>query len=374
LPYKQNKSCDVIDQEILPGGGVRFSRTNYGNEEEALISFSGPAVVTVNHFSTEQGYDHLNIGSQTLSGEVEKPRAIDIPAGRASILWSSDFSVSGGSWSLDIVQSMTEAEIVIPQGTKHVADVLEVVSAYGRYELADGVIVEVNDSEYSYYYDDYHYSSEALPLSTDVNTKTHLRGSALRVGLAPAAAKGQTGDEHKVELAPAAANGQTGGENKNAHSSQMTLLPFAASRYSAEASLRGTVSVAGWRPQGPDVSAPLLQRLSRVIAAALGDEEQVHLGVNVLQVGAASAVEVDKPTDSTIIDFEVVAEEKSFRGVLDDVEARLIMLAMGGKALKRFDQLLTARLRAGGAATVVAAAGTKSSFSDAFEVSAPNEA
>ena len=65
-----------------------------------------------------------------------------------------------------------------------------------------------------------------------------------------------------------------------------------AAQHGTGASLRGKLTVAGWTVSGTLVIQPMMQMIGRVIAAALGDQEQVHLGARVLQVRPASATEI----------------------------------------------------------------------------------
>merc|ERR1711953_122918 len=87
------QSCESIDRTELDGGVYRYSRENYGPDESAMISFSGPARVIVTELSTEPFWDFLQIGGTMLSGKPDLPLQFDVSMSESYILWYSDKSV-----------------------------------------------------------------------------------------------------------------------------------------------------------------------------------------------------------------------------------------------------------------------------------------
>jgi hypothetical protein len=319
------RTCDNIIEEFLQGGGIRYNRTNYGVFEDAVISLSGPARIIVNYLQTEPEYDYLRIGAVKISGDMKGPVQIDLPAGKASITWHSDQSMAGGSWSLDLFQpQQAQAEFVIPEGTKHIADGLEIVPSHGSTELSEGISVDIEDREWS------------TDKASASDKKKSLRGAAL--------SSQSHGEDMPLQISGIV--GQT--------LAVMDRLPRAAKKKSdapalpkagvvrsgdAEAGLRGRVKV-----DGIEIPHTLLPSVGQVIAAALDDVDEVRIRVNILQTKLADEQMSSSKTSSSIIDFEVTAEASESRELLDNAEASLIMLAMGGKALRRFDEALTSSL------------------------------
>eukprot|EP00929_Paragymnodinium_shiwhaense_P033901 TRINITY_DN1852_c0_g1_i1.p1 TRINITY_DN1852_c0_g1~~TRINITY_DN1852_c0_g1_i1.p1 ORF type:complete len:1285 (-),score=326.91 TRINITY_DN1852_c0_g1_i1:248-4033(-) len=146
-PQCEGEACDKIEKKKLSDGGVSFTRTNYGNDEGAAISFSGPATVVVTQFQTEEYYDYLLIGGTPYSGKLAtggETFEVDLPAGESQITWFSDFSESGGSWSFELYQKNTMVDIIIadqlPRG-----DSLKVLPVYEETPGKDFAIVDVLD-------------------------------------------------------------------------------------------------------------------------------------------------------------------------------------------------------------------------------------
>merc|ERR1712232_890793 len=128
-------------------------------------------------------------------------------------------------------------------------------------------------------------------------------------------------------------------------------------------SLHGSVNIAGWGVRAVDVPSPLLEAVSRVIAMALEDENQIRLKVKVLHVRPRL---LDTPeTPATAVDFEILAETVESRELLDSAESRLVVLAMGGKALRSFDEALTSSLLA---ENVSVREVTRTSFSEPWQI------
>eukprot|EP00928_Gymnodinium_smaydae_P091750 TRINITY_DN7548_c0_g1_i1.p1 TRINITY_DN7548_c0_g1~~TRINITY_DN7548_c0_g1_i1.p1 ORF type:complete len:1237 (+),score=289.09 TRINITY_DN7548_c0_g1_i1:154-3711(+) len=125
-------SCEKIQQEEVHSG-VRFSRSNYDNDEKALITLTGPARIVITQFSTELGYDYLRVASKVISGSPKLPMEIQLPHGPSDIVWFSDASATGAGWSFLVQQSNAMAELKIE--TQAFGDALEVVPAYGIFEM-----------------------------------------------------------------------------------------------------------------------------------------------------------------------------------------------------------------------------------------------
>ena len=139
----------------------------YGNNELAVISFSGPATVKITRFLTEllgaslarpclaseplrSYYDYLEVAGSQLSGtDLELPKLIEVPAGQQRITWLSDQSPSAprwhplglpgegeGGWTFELHQLGESATFTVPPMPVEAGPAaLEVVAAYGKTEL-----------------------------------------------------------------------------------------------------------------------------------------------------------------------------------------------------------------------------------------------
>eukprot|EP00930_Biecheleria_cincta_P046662 TRINITY_DN32208_c0_g1_i1.p1 TRINITY_DN32208_c0_g1~~TRINITY_DN32208_c0_g1_i1.p1 ORF type:complete len:1445 (-),score=305.46 TRINITY_DN32208_c0_g1_i1:177-4511(-) len=141
-------SCDVLNQSNA-NNVYNFHRDPYSNNELAVISFSGPARVTITHFITEKDYDFLEIGSRKLTGQnVEVPFAVELPAGPQTITWSSDSSETEAGWTFHLQQLSYEANLPLPV-TQLNASTVEVVAAYHGTESLDVQYAEIVDFDAS---------------------------------------------------------------------------------------------------------------------------------------------------------------------------------------------------------------------------------
>jgi len=141
-------SCDVLNQSNA-SNAYTFHRGPYGNNELAVISFSGPARVTVTHFITEQRYDYLQVGSHKLTGKnVEVPFTVELPTGPQTITWSSDRSETEAGWTLQLQQLSCEAGLRLP-AMELAASTVEVVAAYHGTESPDVQYAEIVDFDAS---------------------------------------------------------------------------------------------------------------------------------------------------------------------------------------------------------------------------------
>eukprot|EP00929_Paragymnodinium_shiwhaense_P033903 TRINITY_DN1852_c0_g2_i2.p1 TRINITY_DN1852_c0_g2~~TRINITY_DN1852_c0_g2_i2.p1 ORF type:complete len:810 (-),score=209.88 TRINITY_DN1852_c0_g2_i2:237-2666(-) len=144
-PHCEGDACGKIEKEKLANGGVSFTRTHYGNDEGAVISFSGPARVIVSKFQTEEHYDYLSIGGTPYSGTIKGDGfEVDLPAGDSQIVWFSDFSMSGGDWSFEVHQKNTEVDIIIADQLAR-GDSLKVVPVYEDTPGKHFAVVDVLD-------------------------------------------------------------------------------------------------------------------------------------------------------------------------------------------------------------------------------------
>merc|ERR1712232_1174642 len=220
------------------------------------------------------------------------------------------------------------------------------------------VKLEDNDGQPSYYYYYYYDYASVVP---STHAKTRLRG----------AAPPQTRDVSRnketssivIGLAPQQFVKAANAKKQPPTTSAASTESLVATLRNAGASLCGSVNVAGWGAPAVDVPSPLLHAVSRVIAAALEDEDQIRLKVKVLH---ARPPLPDTPvTPATIVDFEIIAESIGSRELLDSAESRLMVLAMGGKALRSFDEALTSSLLSERAPVRDV---TRSSFSEPWQI------
>jgi len=136
--------CDLLNMSNS-GGIYEFHRGAYGNNENAKISLSGPALVTVTSFLTEKDYDILEIGSHRLSGtSMHMPLTVSLPAGPATIKWSSDRSETEGGWAFQVHQLGDEAELELPN-MQPPSWTVEAVAAYHGHEGPDAAAVTISD-------------------------------------------------------------------------------------------------------------------------------------------------------------------------------------------------------------------------------------
>eukprot|EP00438_Fugacium_kawagutii_P028379 Skav207223 [mRNA] locus=scaffold1717:12749:42203:+ [translate_table: standard] len=128
---------DVEHYSFSQDGVQRYHRDAYGNNELAVISFSGPAKVKITKFLTESYYDYLEIAGTRVSGtDVHLPKVIVVPAGEQTITWLSDHSQGEGGWTFDLLQEGLEASFQLPEVRAQGGPTkVDVVAAYGKTEL-----------------------------------------------------------------------------------------------------------------------------------------------------------------------------------------------------------------------------------------------
>lgn len=160
-PTCSGTSCAQIEANRTADGAYHFERTDYGNEESAVISASGPGRVVVTSFDTEHYYDYISIGSTRLSGGLAGmlPFTVELPTGLSTISWSSDTSINGAGWSFDVYQEAGTGKVEIGP-TEVLGSGIEVVAAYGKTELPTGTFAAVVD-----YTEDMRPSPAAAPLA-----------------------------------------------------------------------------------------------------------------------------------------------------------------------------------------------------------------
>eukprot|EP00931_Biecheleriopsis_adriatica_P022042 TRINITY_DN14269_c0_g1_i2.p1 TRINITY_DN14269_c0_g1~~TRINITY_DN14269_c0_g1_i2.p1 ORF type:complete len:1324 (+),score=272.48 TRINITY_DN14269_c0_g1_i2:183-4154(+) len=136
--------CALLNQSSSHGV-YHFHRGTYDNDELAVISFSGPARVTITTFNTEKHYDYLEVGGKQISGfDMDLPRTIEVPGGTQAITWSSDKTETRGGWTLELTQLSDFAEFVLPTMVPPAMEV-EVLAAFGKTELPEPSFGELSD-------------------------------------------------------------------------------------------------------------------------------------------------------------------------------------------------------------------------------------
>lgn len=127
--------CAVLNT-TREDGLQRYHREPYGNNELAVITFSGPAKVKITKFLTESYYDYLEIAGTRVSGtDVELPKVVEVPAGEQTITWLSDHSEGEGGWTFELWQEGEQASFSLPGVQADGNSKVEVVAAYGKTEL-----------------------------------------------------------------------------------------------------------------------------------------------------------------------------------------------------------------------------------------------
>lgn len=146
-PSCSGTSCELINETKGQDSTYTFMRLGYTDEESATIAASGPALVTVTRFDTENYYDWLSIGTSRVSGSLAAgslPMQLALPEGPAKITWSSDTSVTGRGWSFELHQNGSAVDFEV-RSTALQGNGFEVVPAYGTTEMPEGIVVAVED-------------------------------------------------------------------------------------------------------------------------------------------------------------------------------------------------------------------------------------
>jgi hypothetical protein len=300
-------SCSLVEQTELPGGTVRYSRAAYTNNENVVISFSGPARVDVKKLDIENGYDSLVIGNVPLTGSMSNVE-LHLPDGISSITWKSDSSVTSAGWSLEISQSNTTADFLV-EDEMALGESVEVVAAFGVSEKTNGIAVSVKDC-------------------SEQSTQTHLRGGMR--GAVAGGALAALSPSASVSSALTVDTVSPKDDNTNSPKEFKASADFGHVSES-KGSVLASVTIEGW---SPDVghSNKAWQAVSNAVLIAL-EEKATSLQVTVLRA---------EPQANSLIkfSFEVVPLVNNL-DVLDGLEARLILMGMdGAKAAQRFNQAL----------------------------------
>jgi hypothetical protein len=307
-------TCDSIEQTELPGGISKYSRADYGNNEFAEISFSGPALVKVTHLATEYGYDSLKVGKSLLSGSLSDFQ-VDLPKGIHQISWKADGSLTGAGWSFELTQKNTTVDFEVAASTA-LGHSVEIVSAYDDSEAAVGLSTNISKCK-----------GQAMNTRLrGTKRETEVAGTDESLSLLPEGLRSQS-----PLLVP---NGKLRAKQAASESRGDTGRVVASVAVTATAAVIQSLS-------RDDVA---MTAVSRSVAAAL-EEQQASVNVKVLRAetqedATASAVSLE----TTRFHFEVAPLSPSARSgaMLDAVEARLILMGMtGGKAAQLFKASLT---------------------------------
>jgi len=331
------KSCSVINTTAIGDGGHRYSRDDYGNDENAVIATSGPGKVTITRFDTEQYYDILTVGTVPISGAPSLPLEMELPKGPVSIKWVSDYSETASGWSFELRQSGLEATLQI-SASKPLGVALEVVAAYQDTELPHGPWVEILD-----------HTQEMPPLPSfgivagpievnaiieeDIGTSHLLSSSSVSVASDVGTTVPSLPSEPWLHQSP-----PPEGE-------EYLQVWSASSIAMAGNHVLGAAIVPGLDASA--ITSHFRGAFQRILAAGLPsiDEGEVRLLRVLASSGGAGEAMAAK------LDFVVVPTRG--QGDLDRVEARLILLSKGGGAAKRFSEALAAELHRYGQAAPV---------------------
>jgi len=368
LPKCAGPTCSEINMTTIEGGRHAFERVNYLDNELATISASGPAVVRLTRFDTESYYDTLTIGSQQISGQPDVPQKLDIPAGPLSIDWLSDDSITASGWSFDLLQTGATAEFQLeataPQGRG-----LEVVPAYGASELPQGVFVEVVD------FDDSMPPSPGLaPASihfADTDSAAEVvAGAAEEVPLDTKVDSDRSGVAREQKLHSVSSDGRESklkasrpddllepwlrrpgaAEERHvlwpAHSAALLLASRAADDHiSCAVTLPGLDARA---VVAPSVRAAFRDAIHAELPFAGPKSVTITKILSISNPAAATESGSARAVDTTV-QFRVEPGRDAPPHAVDRVEARLILLSLGGPVAERFNRDLMRRLAAAGA-------------------------
>jgi len=302
VPHCLQTTCPLINVTSIAGGGYRFDRDNYENYERAMIKVSGPGWVTVTRFDTEWYYDVLTVASERISGKPPLPMTVQLPEGLTTITWFSDYSQTATGWTFDLFQSDSTAEFQL-NTTQAVGPGLEVVAAYGSTELPEGVFVGVTD----------YYSDMPPPPAFAVEAI----GTTIT-------------EEQRVVRPPAsAAERAKGGAS----------LP--------RSRVMGVVTVPAL-----DVHALSAESLFReaIVAAIAGVLPHVTKeSVEILRITTEAGQMTGEMSPAATVEFQVALLGGMPAKAVHQIEARLILLSLGGNDAARFNKDLLERLAGAGA-------------------------
>lgn len=328
-PVCRGYTCPEVAMEQVAPSTYVFERSNYTDNEEAVISCSGPARITLNYFDTEEYFDILSLGLQEeMSGRTDEHIQFDFDEGPFSIIWMSDEDTSGGGWNFQLVQVGAEAKFAL-DAVEPLGSGFEVVAAHGKFELPKGQIVDFGDAS--------GHGAVVDTLSVPIATQPR-PGQALKSSepwLQPAPSMGRHGTlvwsgSPRVMVADLAA--------KFGRVRSSIVVPGLAARFAMRPGIRSIFS------------RVLAEELPHVAA---GDIHIVRM-LKVSDIPAAKPSQGRKLTGAKakkkglLVEFEVEPPAGDSQAGLDRIEAKLILLSMGGPVAARFDLSLSSQLHAAG--------------------------
>jgi len=345
-PRCSGDACPMVNMTTIPDG-YRFNRENYKDLEEAKIVASGPGVVRITRFDTEQYYDTLTVGTTQLSGSPRVPLEIELPAGLVSTIhWSSDESLAASGWTFELMQGGAtvdfQLESVAPLGQG-----LEIVPAYGKTEMSRGVFVKVVDRNTTIPPSAGVPATGTMPsMESNTMVRQGLMHTSLSKATGPAGQKAKT-TMHNGTLEPWL-------HQWSASKAQNVVWPTRSAAVlkatqSVQSRILGAITIPGLDAHSA-VEPSLHVALKRALVDGLPQvqDEDVTV-VRVLEApGTTLTAEAGhvrtKAVSAATLEFEIRQPHGAKPSALDRIEARLILLSKAGPSAERFDRELVAKL------------------------------
>jgi len=296
--------------------------------------------VTINLFSTEEYFDLLTMGlEEDLSGDPDVPIDIDFPGGQFSIDWSSDEDTSAGGWRFQLVQVGAEANLAL-DGVQVQGVGFEVVAAFGKFELLEGVSVQVN-------IEDNGQDSFSLPPSID--------SLSMPLQTFSSAARQSAMEGRRNETEPWLQMDANIKSNANVVWSRGPIEIF-SDLATSFGRVRCSITVSDLSLRSilkPSVRKAVSQAVADELGYVTPEDVQV---IRMLKVSHSPLASF--PPDASklqsrkamLFEFEIEPPTSNPQGGLDRVEAKLILLSMGGDAFSKFAKSLGNRFQQAGVA------------------------
>mmetsp|Transcript_32854 Transcript_32854/g.94378 ORF Transcript_32854/g.94378 Transcript_32854/m.94378 type:complete len:1249 (+) Transcript_32854:47-3793(+) len=345
-PLCSGPACASLGRTGIEGGH-RFENRNYLNDEQAIITASGPATLRVTRFDVEEEYDFLTVGTYRLTGQPEVPFGMELPAGQITIKWLSDESYGATGWTFELRQEGRRTELRVEAGRPGGRGV-EVVPAYGRTELPQrGLYARVQDDDGE---------QSAPPKSSSAAKLAASQAANADIVKAAAATPARASPQRQPQepwLRP----------RQSAWRERRVVWPAGDEASSTIARARRSHVWASLAVPGLDAKK-VMPGLRRVFEEALasGLPHTGPSGVRVVRVLGARSDAVKAQSLEAVVEFEVTPTSGDTVTSLDRIEARLILLSKGGQSAGELSQVLLASL---------AKAGVKLAENTRFLVSEP---
>lgn len=164
LPTCLGNACDSIAINEIDGHGLQIENcfnfaANYDNDEDATITLSGPALLVIRRFQTEEFYDYLIINGEQYDGVYMPGTRVIIPGGPQTLRWHTDDDGRNYGFRISIYQAdrivRTNISTDVPE--ENMFPTLEVV-ARRSHDRTHREEYHSSRSEIVHIYDDAHHT------------------------------------------------------------------------------------------------------------------------------------------------------------------------------------------------------------------------